>query len=107
MVSGMSIFGVLVLLLLHPYQRLRGQAWIRAGGQWFYVLILPLLVMHLTALGKRLGQYGFTEHRYIQLMLALWLGGLSISFLAGWARNIKVVPMSLCALALVTFSGPW
>ncbi len=76
-------------------------------GRWWFVAILPSLVMLVMAVGKRLGQYGITEPRYFLLVLALWMLGLSLYYGITASRNIKLIPLSLAAVAVLTSVGPW
>jgi hypothetical protein len=107
LVSSVSVTGVLALLLVHPIRERADSRWVNAYGRWFFVAILPSLGMLLVAIGKRVGQYGFTEPRYFLLVLALWLLGLSLWYAVTASRNIKLVPLSLCVVTLLAVAGPW
>jgi hypothetical protein len=107
LVSGVSATGVLALLLVHPLRERADSRWVNAYGRWWFVAILPSLGMLLVAIGKRVGQYGITEPRYFLLVLTLWLTGLALYYGVTAARNIKLIPITLCAVALVTAVGPW
>jgi hypothetical protein len=107
LVSGVSATGVLALLLVHPLRERADSRWVNAYGRWWFVAILPSLGMLLVAIGKRVGQYGITEPRYFLLVLTLWLTGLALYYGLTAARNIKLIPMTLCAVALITAVGPW
>jgi hypothetical protein len=107
LVSGVSIFGVLTLLLLDPGREEAETRWIRRFARAFYVAILPLLALLFVALAKRVGQYGVTERRYFLFVLGLWLFGVSLYMLFSASKSIKIVPTTLCLLALVTALGPW
>jgi Domain of unknown function (DUF4153) len=107
LVSGVSATGVLALLLVHPLRERADSRWVNAYGRWWFVAILPSLGMLLVAIGKRTGQYGITEPRYFLLVLTLWLGGLALYYGVTASRNIKLIPMTLCAVALLTAVGPW
>jgi hypothetical protein len=107
LVSGVSATGVLALLLVHPLRERADSRWVNGYGRWWFVAILPSLGMLLVAIGKRIGQYGITEPRYFLLVLTLWLTGLALYYGVTAARNIKLIPMTLCAVALLTAIGPW
>lgn len=107
LVSGVSIFGVLTLLLLDPGRDDPETRWIRRFARAFYTAILPLLALLFFALAKRVGQYGVTERRYFLFVLGLWLFSVSVYMLFSVAKSIKIVPVTLCLLALVTALGPW
>src|SRR5439155_22978364 len=80
LVSCVSSAGVLALLLVHPIRQRADSRWVDAYGRWWFVALVPSLVMLLLATGKRVGQYGITEPRYFLLTLALWLLGLSLLY---------------------------
>ena len=107
LVSCVSATGVLALLLLHPLRERADSRWVNVYGRWWFVALLPSLAMLLTAIAKRIGQYGITEPRYFLLVLALWLLGLSLYYGITASRNIKLIPMTLGAVALLTSMGPW
>jgi hypothetical protein len=107
LVSSVSATGVLALLLVHPLRERADSRWVNVYGRWWFVAILPSLGMLLVAVGKRVGQYGITEPRYFLLVLTLWLTGLALYYGVTAARNIKLIPMTLCTVALLTAIGPW
>ena len=69
-------------------------------------MMIPLVVLLLLAVWKRVGNYGITESRYILIILAVWLTFNTIYFLFSKKQNIKVIPISLCILALLSIYGP-
>ena len=107
LVSSVSATGVLALLLVHPLRERADSRWVNGYGRWWFVALLPSLAMLLVAIAKRVGQYGVTEQRYFLLVLALWLLGLALYYGITASRNIKLIPMTLCAVALLTTMGPW
>jgi hypothetical protein len=68
--------------------------------------MIPLLVLLILAIWKRVGHYGITESRYILMVLALWLSGMTFYFLLSKTQNIKVIPISLSIIALLAVYGP-
>lgn len=107
LVSSVSVVGVLALLLVHPVRDRADSKWVNVYGRWFFVALLPPLVMLLMAIGKRIGQYGVTEPRYFLLVLALWGLGIALFYALTASRNIKVIPMTLAIVSLITAFGPW
>ena len=106
LILGYAVFGILSLLLVHPIKESAGNNWIKLFSRFFYVMMIPLIVLLMLAIWKRVGHYGITESRYILAVLALWLAVITIYFLFSRIGNIKVIPMSLCVLALVVSYGP-
>lgn len=102
-----SLLGILSLLLVHPIQELRENQWIKAFSRYFYFILFPLLVLLFASIGRRISEYRLTENRYFVLVLAFWLTGIALYFTFSRVRNIKIVPVSLGLLALLTSFGPW
>lgn len=102
-----SLLGILSLLLVHPIQELRENQWIKAFSRYFYIILFPLLVLLFASIGRRISEYRLTENRYFVLIMAVWLTGIALYFTFSRVRNIKIVPVSLGLLALLTSFGPW
>lgn len=107
LVSGVSVAGILALLLVHPVRRRAENAWVRIYGRWFWVALLPSIALLLLAIWQRVSQYGITEDRYFLLVLALWLAAVALHYAVRQSDDIQLVPRSLAVVALVTFVGPW
>lgn len=107
LILGFSASGILSLLLLYPIRDRAENFWIKTASRWFFVVMIPLVVMLLLALWRRISEYGFTEGRYIGTALGLWLAGIVVYFILSRSKSIKAIPVSLCALTLVISFGPW
>nr|WP_276899842.1 DUF4153 domain-containing protein [Pedobacter kyonggii] len=106
LILGYAVFGILSLLLVYPVKETAGNSWIKLFSRFFYVMMIPLVVLLLLAVWKRVGHYGITESRYVLTALALWLAGITIYFLFSKKQNIKVIPISLCIISLLATYGP-
>ncbi|WP_316816954.1 DUF4153 domain-containing protein [Pedobacter nyackensis] len=106
LILGYAVFGILSLLLIHPIKEKEGNGWMKLFSRFFYIMMVPLVVLLLLAVWKRVGNYGITESRYILIILAAWLSLITIYFLFSKKQNIKVIPVSLCVLALLSTYGP-
>lgn len=106
LILGYAVFGILSLLLIYPIRDKSGNGWIKIFSKVFYFLMIPLVVLLLLAVWKRVGNYSITESRYILVVLAVWLTFITIYFLFSKRQNIKVIPVSLCMLALLSIYGP-
>jgi hypothetical protein len=102
-----SVVGILALLLLHPIQRQSGNKWVSRFAQWYYVALIPLVIMLLLAIQVRIADYGVTESRYFVLAMGLALAALVLYFIFSREKNIKIIPILLCGLALFSSCGPW
>lgn len=107
LVIGYSIAGILSLLLIYPIRHNEENKWIKIFSKWFYLALFPLIIMLCISIFNRITEYGITENRYFILVLAFWLFGIATYFLNGARENIKLIPISLFALALLTSFGPW
>ena len=106
LILGYAVFGILSLLLIYPIKNQEGNGWMKLFSKFFYVMMLPLLVLLILAIVKRVGSYGITEPRYYLIILALWLSAITFYFLFSKNQNIKIIPISLCIMALLTLYGP-
>lgn len=106
LILGYAVFGVLSLLLIYPIKEKDGNGWIKLFSRFFYLMMIPLIVLLILAVIKRVGNYGITESRYILIILATWLTGITGYFLFSKKQNIKVIPVSLFVLAILSIYGP-
>ncbi len=102
-----SVVGILALLLLHPIQRLSENKWVSRFAQWYYVALIPLVIMLLLAIQVRIADYGITESRYFVLVMGLALAVVVLYFIFSREKNIKIIPILLCGLALFSSCGAW
>jgi hypothetical protein len=102
-----SVAGILALLLIWPLRDEEGNRWIRSYSRIFYLALMPLIVLLWVAIAKRMGSYGITEERYYVVLLAAWLSGTACYFVFSPKKDIRLIPASLCALALLSLWGPW
>ncbi len=107
LVLAFSIAGVLALLLVYPLQNSSENKWVKVFTRSFYWALFPLIALFGVAIGKRIMDYGITENRYFLIVLALWLMGTAIYLLVDKLRNIKIIPISLSIVAILSLIGPW
>jgi hypothetical protein len=107
LILGFSAAGIFALLLLYPVREQAENIWIRKVSGWFYILMVPLIIMLFPAVWRRISEYGITEGRYIAAALSVWLTGITIYFIFSKIKSIKIIPLSLCLLALIISCGPW
>lgn len=106
-VSGLGIVGVFGYLILNNKIAQIKVQWILFFERYFFYLLIPLIGLLVVALNTRIQDYGITINRYILFALALWLFSLSIFFI--WKKNasLKIIPISLCGLMFLAYSGPF
>ncbi len=106
LILGYAVYGILSILLVHPVRHNEGNNWIKNYSRLFYILMVPLLPLLCLAIIVRIQSYGITELRYVVLVLAAWLTGVTLYFLFSKQQNIKVIPFTLAILALLSAWGP-
>ena len=106
LILGFSCVGFLALLLLHPLREQKENLWIKKIWTWFFYIMIPLVILLPLAAERRISQYGFTEERYILCAIAVWLAIMVAYFILSKTKSIKIIPASLCLIALIITLGP-
>ncbi|MEC3879977.1 DUF4153 domain-containing protein [Parapedobacter sp. 10938] len=106
LILGYAVFGMLSLLLVWPIRNDEGSRWVRLFSKSFYLTMLPLIVLLALAVYQRVSHYGFTEERHILMALTIWLTAITAYFLSSRKDDIRLIPVSLAALALLSTFGP-
>lgn len=107
LILGFSATGIFALALLYPIRERAENRWIKSALRWFWIVILPLVVVLVLAIWRRVSEYGLTESRYIGIALALWLAAMAVYFIFNRTKSLKIIPASLCVLAMAISFGPW
>ena len=107
LVSGVAAAGIFALLLVYPIGDDPAQRWVGTFARQFWIALLPSIVMLWLALYQRVNQYGITERRYFLIVLSVWLAAVAVYYGVTRSRSIRLIPASLCVVALLTFAGPW
>jgi hypothetical protein len=107
LIIAFSIVGILANLLVYPLRNNSDKGWIRFFARWFYLLMMPLLILFYWAVLYRIFEYGFTEERYYLLITAIWLSGICVYFVFSKSKSILFIPITLALLGLFTlYAGP-
>jgi hypothetical protein len=99
-------FGILSILLVYPIRENAENKWLKIYARYFYVLLMPLIVLLFLAILARVKPYGVTPERYLLIVLDIWLAFITAYFLLSKKQSIKVIPASLCVLTLLSAYGP-
>lgn len=102
-----SVLGILAILLVSPLRDHEEMAWVRLFSKFFFIASLPLIVLLYAAILARVSQYGITELRYYLMLMGAWLGFMSVYFIVSPLKNIKIVPVSLGIIGIMSLIGPW
>ena len=106
LVTSVSVAGILGFLLVHPLRDEAEEGWIRTYRRWLFIALIPAAIMLLVAFVKRIAPYGLTELRYLGGLLGVWLLAISLLFTLRREQGIRIIPLSLSILLLVTLFGP-
>ncbi|MEQ9308156.1 MAG: DUF4153 domain-containing protein [Balneolaceae bacterium] len=106
LVLSFSIAGLLSLLLLYPIRNSKEFKWVSFYSKYYYLLLIPLIILLMFSIWVRISEYGVTINRYFVATLGVWLTGIVIYFIFSKVKNIKVIPISLCLITLVVSVGP-
>jgi len=107
LILGFSATGILALFVLDPIREKMEALWIKRAARWYYLILLPLIVVLFLALWRRISEYGLTEGRYLGLALGVWLAFTAGYFLLSRSKSIKMIPASLCVWTFLVSVGPW
>jgi hypothetical protein len=107
LILGFSATGILALFVLDPIREKLETLWIKKASRWYYLILLPLIVVLFLALWRRISEYGLTEDRYLGLAIGVWLAFTAGYFLLSRSKSIKMIPASLCVLTFLISIGPW
>lgn len=106
-IFGFAAIGLSAYLLLYPIRDKSEFGWIKISVRWFWIAVIPMVVVLELAIWRRVSEYGITENRYIGFILGVWLAVMALYFLFSAARSVRAIPVSLGALALLASFGPW
>jgi hypothetical protein len=94
----LAVISLLTFLLSLPLPKTEN--WARVYHHWLFRLLLPLSIVLFMALQVRLSDYGMTINRYLGLALAVWLFGISLTYILRPALKVGWMPFSLLIVAL-------
>jgi hypothetical protein len=101
----LAVIGLLTYVLSVPLAE--AQAWARLYHRWLSRLLFPLSIVLFLALQVRLSDYGMTINRYLGLVLAIWLFGLSLAYIIRPRLQVGWIPITLLGVSLFAiYSGP-
>jgi hypothetical protein len=106
LIIAYGIFGILSILLVFPIREQAGNKWIKIFSKSFYYLLIPLIGLMYLAILKRISDYGFTESRYLVMVVGVWLTFITLYFIFSKKQNIKIIPVSLFMVTVLSAIGP-
>jgi hypothetical protein len=107
LILGFIGTGIVSTLLLHPIKERTENVWIKILSRWFYVIVIPLLIMLFFAVWRRVSEYGITEGRYLAIATGMWLCVIVLYYIVSGRKSIRFLPTSLFIALFVVGFGPW
>ena len=115
LILGFSIAGILGFLLSYPkhkknellqeFTNLKSKS-LAFFGKYYFGILLPMCVVLLLAIHKRISEYGVTELRFFGAALAVWLAVVTLYMIFSKKKHILFVPLSLSVFTILTILGP-
>ncbi|PCJ97617.1 MAG: hypothetical protein COA50_04030 [Flavobacteriaceae bacterium] len=107
LVTALALLGFAIQIMINPVQKTIKSWTINRFYPWFYILLLPLIILLFVAIFKRIGDYGITENRYFILVIAIWILGITLYLLISKRKSLKMLPSSLFLLIVLGSFGFW
>ena len=107
LVVALSVLGFIIHILINPIRKNNESRVIRNFYPWFYYALLPLILLLFAAIFKRITDYGFTENRYLVLVLAFWILGMTLYILFSRRKQLRYFPMTVAIISMLVSFGFW
>lgn len=107
LVTALAFLGFTVQVIINPIQKTVKSWTINRFYPWFYILMLPLVLLLFIAIFRRVSDYGITENRYFVILLAFWILGMTLFLLFSKKKSLIMLPLSLFVLAILSSFGFW
>ncbi|HQO09617.1 MAG TPA: DUF4153 domain-containing protein [Clostridiales bacterium] len=107
MIISFSLVGISSVILLSPLKDSEQFNWINSFSKYFFMALVPLIIVLFMAITERVSQYGITEKRYFIFLLSFWLAGITVYMIFSKTKDLKMLPVTLCIISVLSLFGPW
>jgi putative membrane protein len=97
-----TIFSLFIMIMVTPMAKKDSVA--RVFKKYFPFASLPLLVLSIVSISKRISQYGVTPSRYFVVLLAMWLIFCMVSSIS--KARLSVILISLITVVYISVFTP-
>ena len=97
-----TIFSLFIMIMVTPMAKKDSVA--RIFKKYFPFASLPLLVLSIVSISKRISQYGVTPSRYFVVLLAMWLIFCMVSSI--FKARLSVILISLITVVYISVFTP-
>lgn len=94
-IHAMVVVGLLSYLLIFPYQNTSNSTIIRLFTKHFFKVLIPVVIVQFISIFRRIGEYGFTEERYLVLLTTILISTLILYFTLFKGKRIQQIPMMI------------
>lgn len=106
-IIGFSMVGIVAYIFSYTVKE-KSLKFVEHFKNWFFVALIPLTFVLFVSLYLRIQAYGMTEWRYLGLAFGVWLLVNAIYFVFAKARDLRVFPVTLIAVMMVSiYGGPF
>lgn len=104
-IMGFSAVGVLTYFFIYSSKE-KFLKYVEFYKKWFFVSLLPLLLVLALSIGIRIQTYAVTEDRYFVVVFGIWALILAFFYLISRSKSLKFMAWSLLVILLMTMYGP-
>ena len=97
-----TIFSLFIMIMVTPMTKKDLAA--KAFKKYFPFVSVPLLILSIVSISKRISQYGVTELRYFIVLLAIWLIFCMVSII--FRARLSVILISLIVVVYISVFSP-
>lgn len=94
-INAMVVIGLLAYLLIFPYQNTSKSKIIQIYTKHFFKVLLPVVIFQFIGIFRRIGDYGFTEERYLVLMTTILILVLVLYHTIFKGKRIIMIPVMI------------
>jgi len=104
-IMGFSTVGVLTYFFIYSIKE-KFLRYVEFYRKWFFVAMLPLLLVLGLSIWIRIKDYGVTQDRYFVVAFGVWALVMAVFYLISRSKNLKFMAISLFGILLLTMFGP-
>ncbi len=104
-IMGFSAVGVLTYFFVYSIKE-KFLGYVEFYKKWFFVSLLPLLLVLALSIGIRIQSYAVTQDRYFVAVFGIWATVIAAFYLISRSKNLKFMASSLFVILLLTMYGP-
>ncbi len=104
-VTGFSTVGLITYFFLYSLKD-KFLGYVEFFKKWFFVALLPLLVVLALSIWVRIQDYGVTQDRYFVAAFGVWALILAAFYLISRSKNLKFMAVSFFVIVVAILYGP-